>query len=76
MALDAETQHNLIEQHPDWRSGWYTTSSSDTQTGGVVDALESRVSVQKDLNKLEEQASRNLTKFNKGKCKVMHWGKK
>ena len=53
-----------------------TTSSSDTQTGGVVDTLESRVSIQKDLNKLEEQASRNLMKFNKGKCKVMHRGQK
>lgn len=51
-----------------WMLRHNTTSSSDTQTGGVVDTLESRVSIQKDLKELEEQASRNLMRFNKCKC--------
>ncbi|XP_042640335.1 LOW QUALITY PROTEIN: protein disulfide-isomerase A5 [Tyto alba] len=59
-----------------WMLRHNTTSSSDTQTEGVVDTLENRVSIQKDLSKLEEQASRNLMKFNKGKCKVVNRGRK
>lgn len=53
-----------------------TTPSSDIQTGGVVDTPESRVSIQNDLNKLEEQASRSLMELNKGKCETLHWGQK
>lgn len=50
-----------------WMLRQNTTSSSDTQTGGVVDTMESGVSIQKDLYKREEQARKNLMKFHKDK---------
>jgi len=34
--------------------------------------LEGRATLQEDLNRLEESANKNLMKFNKDKCKVLH----
>lgn len=67
MALDTETQHNLVKWHPNWRSGWYTRRFSFRRT-----LINWRI--QKDLNKVEEQASWNLKKFNKGKWKFICQG--
>ena len=46
----------------------------DTKLGGAVNTLQGRAAIQRDFDKLEKWADRNVTKFNKGKYKVLHVG--
>jgi len=48
--------------------------ANNTKLCGVVDTLEGKDAIQRDLDRLERWACTNRIKFNKAKCKVLHMG--
>jgi len=46
-----------------------------TKLGGAADTLEGCAAIQRDLDRLESWEQRNLIKFNKRTCRVLHLGR-
>jgi len=46
--------------------------TDDLKLGGVINTPEGCAAIQQELDSLESLAERNLMRFNKGKCRVLH----
>ncbi|GAB0205341.1 mitochondrial enolase superfamily member 1 [Grus japonensis] len=53
----------------------FSKFANDTKLGGVADTPEGCAAIQQDLDRLESWVQRNLMKFHKGKCRVLHLGR-
>lgn len=53
-------------------SGYQSKEGIDTKLCGMIDVLERRDTIQRDLDRLERWASMNLVKFSKAMCKSPH----
>ncbi|KAK4811273.1 hypothetical protein QYF61_023325 [Mycteria americana] len=65
----------LINDLGDGVERTFSKFGEDTKLGGVVDMPEGHAVIQRDLDRLEKWADRNLMKFSNDKYKVLHLGR-
>ena len=73
--LDATLFNIFLSDPGDGIKCTLTKFPDNTKLCGEVDTWEGRATLREDLDRLEEQANNNITKFNKDKCKVLRLGK-
>ncbi|PKU40658.1 poly rna polymerase gld2 isoform x1 [Limosa lapponica baueri] len=71
-AFDAVSHNILIDEGTECTLSEF---ADDTKLRGVADTPQDCAIIQEALDTLESWAERNLMKFNKGKCRVLHLGR-
>uniref|UniRef100_A0A670KJT9 Reverse transcriptase domain-containing protein n=1 Tax=Podarcis muralis TaxID=64176 RepID=A0A670KJT9_PODMU len=66
----------FINDLDDGLKGILIKFADDTKLGGVANTPEDRITLQNDLDRLENWAKTSKMNFNREKCKVLHLGKK
>ncbi|GAB0177311.1 mitochondrial enolase superfamily member 1 [Grus japonensis] len=66
---------NIVNDQYDGAQCTLSKFADDTKLGGTADMPEGCAASQRDLDRLETWPGRNLVKFNKGKCRVLHLGR-
>jgi len=61
--------NTAIHDLDDWAACTLSKVAEDIKLGGVADTPEGSAAIQRDLNRLEKWAGRNLGKFSEWKCK-------
>ncbi|PKU35209.1 rna-directed dna polymerase from mobile element jockey-like [Limosa lapponica baueri] len=79
MSLASERDYScLLKYHQhcsgdDIRDSTLSKFADDTELGGVATTPDGCAAIQRDLCGLEKWAKRNLTKFDRGKCKILSY---
>uniref|UniRef100_A0A803SMX6 Reverse transcriptase domain-containing protein n=1 Tax=Anolis carolinensis TaxID=28377 RepID=A0A803SMX6_ANOCA len=66
----------LINDLDEGFEGTIIKFADDTKLGGIASTPEDRSRIQNDLDRLERWAETNKMKFNRDKCKILHFGRK
>ncbi|GAB0208558.1 mitochondrial enolase superfamily member 1 [Grus japonensis] len=65
----------FVSNMDSWIECTLSKFADDTELCGVVDTVEGRDAIQRDLDRLKRCTRANRMKFNKAKCKVLHMGR-
>ncbi|GAB0182192.1 hypothetical protein GRJ2_000684500 [Grus japonensis] len=74
LILGSKLFNVFINDLDDGIESTFAKFSDDTKLGNEVNTSEGRAILQRDLDRLEEWASKSSMKFNKDKCEVLHVG--